>query len=81
MPPEDIKKGSRVHAACCSWSAGQDIQHTPAADRKTAKEYAARDYRELIEEHYKRLRRVQPAKPVSVLCPSSVSSSVSSSGE
>ena len=47
LRPQDIEKGSLVHKACCGWSAGQEIQHTPKAERKTAKDFRQMEYKVL----------------------------------
>ena len=55
---DDIPRGHRLHSACCGWSAGQDIQHRPPDKRRTAADFAGLTYRELIVEHYRRVRDV-----------------------
>ena len=51
----DVPRGHAVHKALCSWSAAQDIQHVAADQRKTAKQYGALEFRELIARHYERV--------------------------
>ena len=55
---DDIEKGHVVHKACCSWSAGQDIQYLPSEKRRTAVDYSQLSYMQLIHEHYKRVTNV-----------------------
>ena len=52
---DDIDNKHIVHKACCSWSAGQDIQYVPPEKRRTAETYSKLTYTELIHEHYKRV--------------------------
>ena len=55
-PIDDIQPGEPIHTACCGWSAGQDIIHTPKEARRPATAFSRLSYRELIMAHYARVR-------------------------
>ena len=57
-PVDDILQGDPIHAACCGWSAGQDIIHVPEEASRPAATFSRLSYRELIMAHYARVRGV-----------------------
>jgi hypothetical protein len=53
---EHVVPGDKVHKACCSWSAAQDIQHeTVEARRRNATEWGMLGYPELLMAHGRRV--------------------------
>jgi endonuclease YncB( thermonuclease family) len=56
-----VERGDKVHSACCSWSAAQDIQHeSDAAKRRTAVDFGTLSFRELLVVHGRRVRARAP---------------------
>ena len=53
---EQVVRGDKVHQACCSWSAAQDIQHEAVESRRrNASEWGALAYPELLLAHAQRV--------------------------
>jgi hypothetical protein len=51
---DDVAPGDKLHSACAHWMASQDILHsttTPGGERRTAAQFLARSYGELLAEH------------------------------
>jgi hypothetical protein len=52
-----VEKNDKVHLACCSWNAGQDIMHEEqVSNRRTAKTFSLLSYRDLINVHCSRVK-------------------------
>jgi hypothetical protein len=51
---DDVAQGDKLHSACAHWMASQDILHlttTQGGERRTAAQFLARSYGELLAEH------------------------------
>jgi endonuclease YncB( thermonuclease family) len=75
-----VERGDKVHGACCSWSAAQDIQHEgDVSKRRTAVAFGGLTFRELLVVHGRRVRAVAPPLlplPLPLPLPDSSSSSI-----
>ena len=56
-PMDYVQNNDKIHSACCSWNAAQDIMHEEqVCDRRTAETFSLLSYRDLINVHCARVK-------------------------
>jgi hypothetical protein len=63
LPMDYVENNDKVHKACCSWNAAQDIMHA-GTEKRNAAQFSLLSYKDLIKVHCSRVKAQRPVSGV-----------------